>query len=144
MTISISPYLMLDGNAEEALAFYTDIFDTEVESKERYKDWMQEMDEEIPESYGDKLMHASLKVGSSHLMLADSYPGQPYSPGSIITLMLDAKDVTEAERYFKRLSSEGEIIIALAETSFSPGYAQVKDRFGVEWQIVTDSPEMNA
>ncbi|SFC59242.1 PhnB protein [Alkalibacterium subtropicum] len=144
MTTSISPYLMLNGNAREAIAFYTAAFDTNVDSMDFYKDWPKEMGGAIPEGYGDKIMHASIAVGDSHLMLADTFPDQPYAPGSVITLMLDAQNVTEAESLFKKLSAEGEVIIPLAETSFSPAYGQVKDPFGIEWQIVTDSAAMNS
>lgn len=143
MDLGISPYLMLNGNAREVIDFYSDVFDTQAESMELYKDWPQEMDGTIPEGYGDKIMHASLTVGSSTLMFADSYPGQPYKPGTVITLMLDVKTVSDAEVLFEKLSDGGEVMIPLAETSFSPRYAQVKDKFGMEWQIVTDSPEMN-
>lgn len=143
MNVNITPYLMLNGNAKEAIAFYTAVFDTNVESMERYKDWPQEMGGDIPEGYGDKIMHASIAVGNSYLMLADSFPDQPYTNGSVITLMLDVNDVSEAEILFEKLSADGEIVVPLGETSFSPAYAQVKDKFGIEWQIVTDSPETN-
>lgn len=143
MSISISPYLMLDGNARDMIDFYSEVFDTKVESMELYKDWPQEMDGTIPEGYEDKIMHASLTVGSSTLMFADSYPGQTCKPGTVITLMVDVGSVSEAEKIFKKLSDGGEVMIPLTETSFSPGYAQVKDKFGMEWQIVTDSPDMN-
>ncbi len=143
MTMSIAPYLLLDGNAKEVIEFYSDVFDTKAESMELYKDWPQEMGTTIPEGYEDKIMHASLTIGSSTLMFADTYPGQTYTPGTVITLMLAVETVSDAEVLFEKLSSGGEVMIPLGETSFSPGYAQVKDKFGMEWQIVTDSPEMN-
>lgn len=143
MSISISPYLMLAGNARDVIDFYSEVFESKVDSMEVYKDWPQEMDGAIPEGYEDKIMHASLTVGSSTLMFADSYPGQTYTPGTVITLMVDVGSVSEAEKIFKKFSDGGEVMIPLTETSFSPGYAQVKDKFGMEWQIVTDSPDMN-
>ncbi|MFO8069220.1 MAG: VOC family protein [Alkalibacterium sp.] len=143
MDVNITPYLMLDGNAKEAISFYSAVFDTEIKSVELLKDWPQEFEGEMPEDFKDKVVHAHLAIGASGLMLADIFPGQPYIPGSMITLMLDLKEVSEAEKLFERLSSGGDVIIPLAETSFSPAYAQVKDKFGIEWQIVTDPPEMN-
>ncbi|WP_423190300.1 VOC family protein [Alkalibacterium sp. f15] len=143
MDVNLTSYLMLDGNAKEAISFYSDVFEAKVESMELYKDWPQEFEENIPEGYEDKVIHAHLTLGSSELLLADIFPGQPYTPGSVITLMLDVKKVSDAEILFEKLSSNGDIIIPLSETSFSPAYAQVKDKFGIEWQIVTDFPEMN-
>lgn len=143
MNKHLSPYLMLNGNAADAISFYSDVFNAHIESIELYKDWPQEMDGDIPVGYGDKIMHAHLVIGSSDIMIADTYPGQAYILGSAITLMVSLGEVGEANILFEKLSDGGEVIIPFESTSFSPGYAQVKDKFGIEWQIVTDSSEMN-
>ncbi|PRY81363.1 VOC family protein [Alkalibacterium olivapovliticus] len=144
MDIKLTPYLMLNGDAKEAVEFYKDVFGAKVESIELVKDWPQEFEGEVPEGYDDHVMHAHLSFGSSSwLMLADVLPGQTYTPGSTITIMLDIKTVPIAETLYKKLTAGGEIVSALSETSYSPAYAQVKDKFGVEWQIVTEHPGMD-
>lgn len=135
---------MLDGQAEEAVAFYKDVFDAKVESMDYAKDWPQEFEGDIPEGHKNHIMHAHLTVeSSSSLMLADIFPGQSYQPGSTITIMLDIKTVDVAETLFEKLSVEGKITTPLSETGFSPAYGQIKDKFGIEWQIVTESSEMS-
>lgn len=143
MDVNLTPYLMLEGNAKEAAEFYADVFNVEIRSLELVKDWPQEFDGEVPDGFEDKVMHAHLEIGSSGLMLADTFPGQPYTPGSTITIMIGAKNASDADTLFVKLSAGGEVIIPLGETSFSPAYAQVIDQFGVQWQIVADYPEMN-
>lgn len=90
----------------------------------------------------DQVMHVHLKIGNSELMLADTLPGQPYKNGPSITNMIAVKEMTRAEKYFTALLADGIEIMPLQETSFSPAIGQVRDKFGVEWQIVTEHPDM--
>jgi len=143
MNANLTPYLMLDGNAREAAGFYAEVFDAEIESMDFLKDWPQEFDGDIPEGYEDSVIHAYVRIGSLGLMLADIFPGQLYEPGSLITIMVDVKETGEAETLFERLSDGGDVIMPISETSFSPAYAQVKDKYGIEWQILTDSSDMD-
>ncbi|MDZ7836041.1 MAG: VOC family protein [Alkalibacterium sp.] len=143
MNANLTPYLMLDGNAREAAVFYAEVFDAEIESMELLKDWPQEFDGDIPEGSEDSVVHAYVRIGPLGLMLADIFPGQPYEPGSLITIMVDVKETDEAKTLFERLSDGGDVIMPISETSFSPAYAQVKDKYGIEWQILTDSSDMN-
>lgn len=140
--MNITPYLMLDGNAKEAAHFYSVVFDTPIVSMELVKDWPQEFEGDIPEDLEDNVMHAHVKIGSTGLMLADVFPGDDHVPGSSITLMIDCQDTSEAKQIYDKLAEEGSVLFAFNETGFSPGYAQVTDKYGIEWQIVTDSPEM--
>lgn len=140
--MSISPYLMLDGQAKEAAHFYADVFDTEVLSMELAKDWPQEFEGELSNELGERVMHASLKIGNSNLMLADIFPDDSYTTGSSISLMIDCKNTNEGKAYFDKLAIEGSVTFPFGKTSFSPGYAQVTDKYGIDWQIVTDSPDM--
>lgn len=142
MNVTFTPYLLLEGQAKEAVDFYVDVFEATVESCELLKDWPHEFENGIPEGYEENVMHAHLTVGNSWLMLADTLPGQTMTAGSTITIMIDLKEVTDAENIYKKLSKNGEVITELTETSYSPAYAQVKDMFGIEWQIVTEFSEM--
>lgn len=142
MDIRLTPYLLLDGEAKEAVDFYEHVFAAEVESCEFLKDWPQDFDDEVPEGYENNVMHAHLKIGETQLMLADILPGQKVKPGSTITIMIDIKQVSDAEKLFSALISGGEEIMPLQESSFSPAMGQVIDQYGVEWQLVTAHPDM--
>jgi PhnB protein len=141
MDVKITPYLMLDGQAEDAIAFYRDLFGAEVVGLEYLRDWPGEMGIEVtPENEG-RVMHAHLKIGQSELMLADYLPGQTPKSGSSINLMIDVRDVATAEKLFAALQAGGHVVMPLQDTGFSPATGQVIDRFGIEWQIVTDASE---
>lgn len=140
--MNITPYLMLDGSAKEAAHFYAEVFDAAIESIEFLKDWPQEYEGDIPKELENNVMHAHLKIGSANLMLADVFPGDSYTPGSAISLMIDFKEKAKAKQLYDKLAMEGSVTFSFKETSFSPGYAQVKDKYSVDWQIITDSAEM--
>lgn len=142
MDLRLTPYLLVNGKAKEAVDFYADVFAAEVESCELLKDWPQDFDGQIPEGYENNVMHAHLNIGESQLMLADVLPGQKVEPGSTITIMIDVKQVSDAEKLYSALISKGEEIMPLQESSFSPAMGQVKDKYGVEWQLVTEYPDM--
>ncbi|EXJ24424.1 PhnB protein [Alkalibacterium sp. AK22] len=137
MEMRVCPYLMLDGTAQEAAAFYANVFKTKVESLEFSKDWPQEFDNNIPEGYEERVVHAHLHIGSTCLMLADTFPDTSHTAGNTITLMLSMDSGEEARRIYEQLAAEGEVILCMTETSFSPAYACVRDKFGIEWQIIT-------
>lgn len=143
MEVKLTPYLLLNGTAKEAVTFYKEAFDANVESMELLKDWPHEFEEGIPEGYEENVMHAHLNIGNSWLMLADSLPGQDFHSGSAITIMIDLQEVADAKRLFEKLSVGGEIDTPLSATSYSPAYAQLTDKFGITWQIVTEFKDMD-
>lgn len=142
MNISLTPYLLLEGQAKEAVDFYTEVFDAEVFGIEYLKDWPDEFEGELPEGFENNVMHAHLIINGSALMLADTLPGQPFQSGSSVNLMIDVKEVEDAETLFSALSLDGQEMMALQETGFSPAFGQVKDKFGIEWQIIAEHPDM--
>ncbi|MFC6464876.1 VOC family protein [Marinilactibacillus sp. GCM10026970] len=138
MEVKLSPYLLLNGNTKEAISFYTDAFGGSVESMELVKDWPHEFENGIPEGYEENVMHSLINIGGSWLMLADTLPDQNFHPGSAISIMIDLKEIADAEKLYDKLSMGAEIDYPLGKTSYSPAYAQLTDKFGINWQIITE------
>jgi len=46
----------------------------------------------------------------------------------------------EAERIFSALSEAGEVFIPIQETFFATRFAQLRDRFGINWMILHERP----
>lgn len=141
MEMKVTPYIMLDGNAQEAIDFYKKVFDAEVVGLEFLKDWPGEMGIEVTPDNEGQVMHAHLRIGQSDIMLADYLPGQTPRAGSSINLAIDVKDAAIAERLFAALQDGGNVIMPLQKTGFSPATGQVMDPFGIEWQIVADQSD---
>lgn len=135
MPLRLSPYIVLDGNARQAVAFYQKALNGELKGIMTFGDmpW-----EGMPEEARDRVMHAMIMVGDSELMFSDTYPGQPYQQGNQVTVTVQCDTVEEAERVFAALSEGARNIeMPLQKTDWSPAYGSLTDRFGVPFQINT-------
>jgi len=130
------PYLFLDGRCEEALAFYRKTLGAEVEMMMRFKESPDPT--MVPPDGGDKIMHASFRIGETTVMASDGRClGQPTFQG--FALSLTVSDEAEADRFFGALSDGGQVQMPLTKTFFSPLFGMVADRFGVSWMVLVAS-----
>jgi PhnB protein len=128
--MQIQPYLFYNGRCEEAIDFYRAALGAEVTMLMRYKESPE------PTSHGDpeKVMHASLRIGDTTLLVSDGRcSGQLSFEG--FALSLTARDDAEAQRLFAALSDSGQVQMPLAKTFFSSKFGMVNDRFGVLWMV---------
>lgn len=131
----IEPYLIFDGNCEEAFHFYRSVFGGEFDVIMRYKE-LPEHAEEVPENYREKIMHAALPVGEIYLMGSDAGPGTPDTVvGNNVYLVLSMNDEDEARRVYGELSEGGKVGMALQQTFYAELYAMLTDKFGINWMI---------
>jgi PhnB protein len=135
-TALVQPYLYFDGRSEEAIEFYRKAIDAEVTMLMRFKDSPEPPQPGMcPPNSGEKIMHASLKVGEGVILLSDGRcGGKANFSGFALALLL--KDQTKVGRYFNALAENGQIIMPLAKTFFSPQFGMVADRFGVCWSLL--------
>jgi PhnB protein len=134
--MQIQPYLFMEGRAEEAITFWGKSIGAEVQMLMRYND-CPEKDKMPVQQPGDKVMHASLKVGDSTILLSDGgCNGQPSPQGFGLTL--GARDEAEAQRLFSALSDGGKIQMPLGKTFFSPAFGMVADKFGILWMVIVE------
>lgn len=141
--MKVEPYLFFNGHCEEAMAFYKQAIGAEVTFQMR----MNEAPEPpppgaIPEGFGNKIMHANLRIGSTMLMVSDGNSNmQPSFKG--FTLSLGVADAAEAERTFKALQQGGgKVTMPLGKTFWSPCFGMLEDKFGVGWMVIVPSPDM--
>lgn len=141
------PYLTFEGHAEEAIDFYVRTLGAEVEMMMRFSE-APPMPEApsgcaLPEGAAPppahKVMHASLRIGKTVVMLSDGLSvGQPDFKG--FALSLTVADTAEAERVFAALAEGGTVQMPLAPTFFSRAFGMVADRFGLGWMVVVAAP----
>lgn len=139
MTLGVHPYLRMNGNGKEAVAFYEQAFEAEVQSVQTYGDMPANPEFDLPEEAKNRVIHAQLKIGDTFLMISDTFPGQPYETGSQVDVAVLFNDVEKSKIVYENLKEDGEVIMPLQETAWSPSYGQVKDKYGVIWQISTES-----
>jgi PhnB protein len=132
----IQPYLFFGGCCQEAIEFYRDVLGAEVQMLMRFKEAPdQPPPGMVPDNWGDKVMHACIKVGETQVMASDGCAtSEPEFKGFSLTLAV--ANEAEADRRFAALSERGQVTMPLGKTFFSPRFGMLVDRFGVGWMVI--------
>ncbi|MEK4069738.1 VOC family protein [Peribacillus sp. FSL R5-0717] len=138
MTMRLSPYLMMNGNAKEAIQFYEKAMDAKVLFNQTFGEMPENPEFPLPEEAKDLVAHAMLKVGETDFMFSDTFPGQTSQSGDQVTICISINEIEKSKRIFETLSQGGEVKMPLQEAFFSPAYGIVTDKFGVTFQIYTE------
>jgi PhnB protein len=127
---SVTPHLVCAG-AADAIEFYKKAFGA-VEGGR------------MPGPDG-KVMHAQIKIGDSHVMLADEFPdygsvGPKALGGTAVTLHLY---VPNADEVFQRALDAGATVkMPIGDMFWGDRYGIVTDPFGHSWSIATHMKDM--
>ncbi len=128
--MKIQAYLAFNGNCQEALDFYSQLFNADIQNRQTYQN--QKID--VPNSYRDKLQHAELKGNGVQFMAYDASPDTPINHGNQIHMSIDVQNKDEAETLFKELSKSGMVHHNFREREW--GYfGRCSDQFGINWMI---------
>lgn len=124
----IHTFLMFEGSAEEAITMYTTIFeDSEIISMIRYG----------PNESGKEgsVLHATFSVKGQEFMASDSYVKHAFSFTPSVSIFVTCDTEEEIDVAYAKLSQGGEILMPLADYSFSAKFGWINDKFGVSWQL---------
>ncbi len=133
--MQVQPYLFFDGRCEEAVEFYRKALGAEATMLMRFKDSPEpQQPGACPPVAGDKVMHASFRIGESTVFASDGHcGGKPSFQG--FSLSLTVANDAEVRRLFAALADGGRVQMSLAKTFFSSCFGMVADRFGVVWMV---------
>ena len=130
----IEPYLFFGGRCEEALEFYRKALDARIEMMMRFRESPGPMPPgSIPSGFENKIMHASVRIGGTRVMVSDGNGVGARFGG--FSLSFTAGSEAEAKRAFAELADGGTVGMPLAKTFWSPCFGMVTDRFGVSWMV---------
>ncbi len=133
MTVMLTPYIILDGSAKKAIALYEKAFHAEIISLTLFG----EMPGDFPESLRERVAHARLQIGETILLISDS-AGSKINIGNQVTIGIHSSSVEESQHMYDLLCQEGQVNVPLEVTSFSPAFANVTDKFGVTFNLMTE------
>lgn len=133
----IAPYLTFDGTCEDAMNFYKDCFDGEMEHIQTFDG--APMD--VPDEHKNRIMHASLRAGELILMASDSMPGQPFTNGNNISLSLNFSNEADQKDVFDKLSAGGNVTMELQDTFWGAKFGMCTDKFGINWMFNHDKAQ---
>ncbi|KHF40149.1 VOC family protein [Halalkalibacter okhensis] len=133
------PYVILDGNAKEAVAFYEKALQANVIGIQTFGEMPENPNFPLPDEAKDRVSHAMIKVGDTDMMFSDTFPGTPHVVGNHVTICIMADTKEQATEYYQALQEGGKVTMPLQETFWSPAYGIVIDKYGVTFQISTES-----
>lgn len=141
MTLRLIPYLVMNGNAREAIQFYEKALGAQVLFSQSFGEMPENPDFPLPADAKERVSHATIKVGETELMLSDTFPGQPHQSGTQVSICITTDDADQARKMYEALQQDGQVTMPLQETFFSPAYGSVIDKFGVNFQIFTEGEQ---
>ena len=119
----ITPCLWFEGNAEEAVEFYSAIFkSSKVHEISRYPDAGREIHGGRP----GQVLTVSFELDGQRFTALNAGPEFKFTEA--ISFQVDCRNQDEVDYYWSRLGAGGD------ERAQQCGW--LKDRFGVSWQIV--------
>jgi PhnB protein len=121
---SVTPYLLIDG-AAEAIRFYEAAFGAV---------------EVMRMPMGDRVAHAEIRIGDSHVMISDEWPDQDFlgplkRGGPTASLMIYLPDVDAA--YAKAIAAGGIEERPPEDQFWGDRMGTLRDPFGHRWTLAT-------
>ncbi|MEH6940736.1 VOC family protein [Bacillus sp. JJ722] len=124
----VTPFLMFQGNAEEAMNYYTSLIEeSAITSITRYG--ADEAGEE------GSVMQATFSLKGQEIMCIDSNIKHDFTFTPSFSLFITCETEEEIDRLYERLSDGGGILMPLGDYSFSKKFGWIVDQFGVSWQF---------
>jgi PhnB protein len=134
--IGVNPYIAFKGNCQEAIDFYKDALGAEVLFSQPYGD--SPMAEMGP---ADAIMHATIKIGESNIMLCDDMRPEAGAAGGNISLAIGLNDTEKAKLMFNNLADGGNVTMPLDKTFWAEAFGMLTDKFGINWMVNCDAPQ---
>ena len=116
--MTVIPYLYFEGQAEEAINFYTTVFDNSlIDTLIHYP---------AEGDNGGKVMYSEFTLNHYDLIAMDGPGTHDYTFNEAVSLVVSCETQKEIDYYWNKLSEGGEESMC----------GWLKDKFGVSWQIV--------
>lgn len=136
----VNPYLVFNGNCEEAFLFYKSVFGTEFSQISKFSDMPPADGQVISESDKNLVMHVSLPISNETNLFgsdANSMSGD-VKMGDNISISIDADSKENADALFNGLSAGGNIKMPIATTFWNAYFGMFQDKFGIHWMVNFD------
>lgn len=125
----ITPFLMFqDGNAEEAMNYYTSLIEnSKITTISRYG----------ANETGDEgtVMHATFSLKGQEFMCIDSNLKHEFSFTPSFSIYITCDSEKEINYLYEKLITDGQALMPLGDYGFSEKFGWINDQFGVSWQL---------
>ncbi len=130
----VTPFINFSGLCNCAIEFYEKIFNITDKKVLKFKDMPKSPNFIIEDKFKDYILHAEMILNGTKVWLSDTTGD--ITKGDMVSLSIDYNTIDEVKNVFDYLKEDGEILIELAPTFYSPMFGTVKDKFGIIWHII--------
>ncbi|MGG5252247.1 VOC family protein [Neobacillus sp. SM06] len=124
----VTPFLMFQGKAEEAMDYYTSLIEgSEITSIIRYG--ANQTGEE------GSVMQATFSLKGQEFMCLDSNIKHEFTFTPSFSLFITCDSEEEIDSLYENFIQGGQALMALGDYGFSKKFGWIVDRFGVSWQF---------
>ena len=141
--MAIQVYINFEGNCREAVEFYAEVFGADPPEIMTFGEAPLGPEYPVADEDKDLIMHTWLNIHDGLIMFSDVTKdmGRVMGNNVIITVVTDDIDALTSE--FNALSEDAHVEMELQETFWSKCYGYLVDKFGIPWQFVLDTGEMD-
>ena len=133
--MKLNTYVNFAGTCAEAFRFYEKHLGGKI-GMVMTRGELPDQSQVNPESRS-AVVHARISIGDTELLGADIDGAQPMRSAY---LSLSVQSDSEAERIYSALSDGGQVFMPMQETFFATRFAQLRDRFGINWMLIRERP----
>lgn len=128
MSKTVTPFLMFEGQAEEAIEFYKTVFpDTKIIDMVKYK--AGEAGKE------GTVQIATFTVEGQAVKCIDSPSVHDFTFTPSFSFFVECRSEEELNERFAKLSKGGKVMMPVNNYGFSKQFGWTSDKFGVSWQL---------
>ena len=124
----VTPFLMFEGRAEEAIDYYKTVFDDlKILEMNKYK--------EGEAGKEGSIQVAEISIGDQRVKMIDSYIKHGFTFTPSFSFFVECESENQLKSRVEKLAEGGKVMMPVGEYGFSKKFAWVSDKFGVSWQL---------
>ncbi|PGA27188.1 hypothetical protein COL80_09160 [Bacillus thuringiensis] len=143
MTLEIAIFVSMNGQAKEAINFYTRNLEAKKLMVVTYEELAKrDRSFKITSENKEHIAHSVLQIGNTKLMIAEDTlnTNERYNVGNNMSLCIQSANLEEIQRFYNNLISDKhvKIISPLEKNIFSEAYGIIEDPYGIQIQLMYD------
>jgi PhnB protein len=136
MASRLNPYLNFNGNARQALEFYTSVFGGNL-NLSTFADFGAQG---TPDA--EKIMHGQLETDAGYTIMAADVPSEmEYHAMAGSSVSLSGDDAGALRRYWEKLSASGTTTMPMQKQVWGDEFGMCVDKFGIPWLVNISQPQ---
>ena len=131
ITQKIAPFLWFNNRAEEAVNFYTTVFNTSKINRVTRQNVNMAA---TSASKDETVITALFAIEGYEFVAINGGPFFDITP--VISFFVNCESIQEIDTLWRKLSKGGKVLMEFGRYPFSERYGWVQDKFGVSWQLI--------